>query len=207
MKKWIVFCLLFSGISIGNANAEICNDLKECAKVMHEITGQRYVWDATIDNNKLVMVPGMEITKENSEVVFTALLDQVGLARAPIGDGKSFRIVRSSLRKEMELPVIVANADSKPEFSNTWDWVTMRYKTKSRDLAVAIEKAYRLHVPREARLHADYIAGILIVSATTPVVRQMFDTIKAADVPMTPEIKRHLEAQEKRGLKAPKTQN
>ena len=192
-------CLVL-GIILGAGSAEAagCGDLKACAKAMHDLTGQRYVWEADADKSKLVMVPEVELTKENAEMVFTALLDQVRLARVPVGDGKTYRIVTSPLRKEMEMPVLEASADRKPQFPQTWDWVTMRYRPKSPEMVDWLERAYRLHMPRESRLQADLSAGFLIVTAAAPVVRQMFETLKAADVPMNPAVKKAIAEEERR---------
>ncbi len=179
------------------ADAATCKDLKSCATVMYDLLGQRYIWEASSEK-QIVTSPDIELTKENAELVFTALLDQSLLARAPVGDGKTFRIVSSALRKEMPLPIVDASADLAPKLPNTWDIVAMRYKTKSRDLTTTIESAYRLHLPRESRLQADYSAGLLIVEATAPMVRHMYDMIKAADVPQTPEVKAYLKEQERK---------
>jgi hypothetical protein len=191
-------CLVL-GIILGAGNAEAagCGDLKGCAKAMHDLTGQRYVWEADADKSKLVMVPEIELTKENAEIVFTALLDQVRLARVLVGDGKTYRIVTSAQRKEMELPVVEASADRKPQFPQTWDWITMRYRPKSPERSDSMERAYRLHLPRESRLQSDLAGGFLLVSAAAPVVRQMYETLKAADVQITPALRKSLAEQEK----------
>lgn len=179
MKNFVLLGLL---LTAGSAFANPCNDLKSCAKVMTEVTGQRYVWDTGTEKEKIVTSSDIDLTKENAEIVFTGMLDQLGLARMPMGDGKTFRVMRGAERKETEMPIVEASADHMPAFGNTWDWVTMRYKTKSREMPSIIEQMYRLHVPREGRLQADNNAGLIIVSGATPVVRQMYNVIRAADV-------------------------
>lgn len=188
------------------AHAANCTDLHSCAKVMFDITGQRYVWEKDA-GKKLEMVPDVELTKENAEMVFTALLDQVHLARIPVGDGKTYRVVTGAEAKEIELPILEANAEHKPTFPKTWDWVTMRYRPKARELTDSIESAYRLHVPRESRLQADFSAGLIIVTGSTPVVRQMYETIKAADVVNSPEVKKQIEARRREWLEQIKASN
>lgn len=196
MNKIIPLLCVFLGSNM--AMAANCSDIKSCAMAVSDVTGQKYIFNSDIEKFKLSITPEAEITKENAELIFTAMLDQVGLARAPIGDGKTFRIVTGADRKEMEIPVVEASAEKAPSFSNTFDWVTMRYKPKSKELTDSIERAYRLHVPRNSRLQADYNAGIIIVTSSTPVVRQMYETIKAADVPQTAAVKKHLEEEKKR---------
>jgi molybdenum cofactor biosynthesis enzyme len=149
---------------------------------MFELYGQHYVWSSDEKTGTLVIEPPVELNKENGEIVFTGLLDQAHLSRLPIGDGKTFRIVSASQRKELESPTVEASAALVPNFGPTWDWITMRYRLKSKALAASIEMNYRFHVPREARLQGDSNAGIIIVSGSTPVVRQMYDMLKAADV-------------------------
>lgn len=181
----------------GAAQAATCTDFKTCAAVMHELSSQHYIWSASDDVN-IQAAPNVELNKENAEVVFTAMLDQVGFARAPAGDGKTFRIVRSAQRKEMELPIVEASAERAPTLPKTWDWVMMRYKTKSPELATFLERMFRLHVPRESRLQADENTGTVIVTATAPIVRQLYETLKGADKPMSAALKEKMKAQERR---------
>lgn len=168
-----------------SAHATTCGDLRSCAKAVSDITDHRYIWDPQHENTKFSSVPEIDINKENAEIVFTALLDQAGLARMPVGDGKSFRIVKNVMMKEIEAPVLDASFDYAPKLGKTWDWVTMRYKAKNPDSVYFMERSYRLHLPREARMQADGNAGLLIVTGPTPVVRQMYETLKAADKPMS----------------------
>jgi hypothetical protein len=164
------------------ARAETCTDLTTCAKLMHDFKGHRYIWDVKMNEYKFASSPSVEMTADNAELIFTSLLDHVGLARLPVGDGKTYRVVRNVMMKEIEAPVVEASADRPPEFpSNTWDWVTMRYRVKSPEAAPVIESAYRLHMPREGRMQADENSGFLIVTGSIPTVRQMYKTIQAAD--------------------------
>ncbi len=191
MKIFSFLVLSFLLFTLG-AQAETCVDLKTCAKLMYDLKGQRYIWDAKLDENKFEGSPDVELTKEKAELVFTAILDHLGLARLPVGDGKTYLLVRGAMLKEIEAPVIDASAEKAPAFpSDTWDWVTMRYKLKSPEAAPAIEGAYRLHLPREARMQPDENSGFLLVTGTIPVVRQMYETIKAADRPLGPAAREH----------------
>ena len=188
-----LICLLASGFLIAvSAQAETCSDFKSCAKLMYELKGQRYVWDAKMDDSKFIASPNIEMTKDSAELIFTGLLDQLGMARLPMGDGKTYRVERNVMLKEIEAPVLDASAEKAPVFlSNTWDWVTMRYKVKSPEAAPVIESTYRLHLPREARMQADENAGLLLVTGTIPMVRQMYQTLKAADFPLTATGRQH----------------
>lgn len=191
--------LLLGGLaSASSAQAASCSDLKSCAMAMSEISGQSYIWNTDYERMKITAAPNLELNKENAEQVFTAMLDQVGLARVPVGDGKTFRLVKGAERKEMEVPVLLGSAEHRPEFPATWDWVTLRYSPKVRELTESMERAYRLHVPREARIQADYGAGIILVTAAAPVVRQMYETLRAADVPQSAAVKKHFEEQERK---------
>ena len=194
MKKMFVLALIFSPM----AEAATCTDLKTCAKVMFDLTEQRYIWGAGAESVKFGAAPDVDLTKENADVLFTALLDQSGYARLPVGDGKTYRIVRGAELKEIEQPLIEASATQVPTFGKTWDWVTMRYKLKSADLANYIERAYRLHLPREARMQADENTGTILITGANPVVRQMYQTLKAADQPMSSALKEKIKADEKR---------
>ncbi|RZA06530.1 MAG: hypothetical protein EOP11_10100 [Proteobacteria bacterium] len=191
--KYLAIAVFACAAHGASARAATCADLKGCAKAMYDLTGDRYVWDDKSALPKLVMVPDIELSKQNAEMVFTGLLDQLHLARVPIGDGKTFRIMPGAERKETEMPILDATAENEPPWPKSWDWVSMRYKVKSSEMAGFIEQKYRLHVPREARLQADTAAGLLIVSAATPIVRQMYKTIQAADVALTPAIKKQME--------------
>jgi hypothetical protein len=86
----------------------------------------------------------------------------------------------------------------KPKVPDTWDWLEMRYKTKEREQTVSIESMYRLHLPREARMQADYNGGFLIIDGPAPLIRRMYDVIKAADIPSSPAVKAYLKEQEKK---------
>jgi hypothetical protein len=143
------------------------------------------------------------MSRESADLVFTALLDQMGLARVPVGDGVTFRVVRSFQRHELEMPVLEASVDHPPAFpSDTWDWVTLRYKVKSPDEASYIESTYRSHVPHDCNILADENAGIVLVTAPTPVVRKMYDTIRTADRPLSAAMKARIQEREKLHLQA-----
>jgi hypothetical protein len=175
-----------------SAHAETCTDFKTCSQLMFELKGQRYVWDAKMEEHKFTATPNVEMSKENAELIFTALLDQAGLARLPVGDGKTYRVERNVNLKEISAPVFDASAEHAPVIPmDTWDWVTMRYKLKSADEANVIESMYRLHLPREARMQADENAGLLLVTGTIPMVKQMYVTISAADKPVSSTAKKH----------------
>ena len=175
------------------AHAESCIDFKTCTKLMFDLKGQRYIWDSKFDEHKFSASPDVEMTKDNAELVFTSLLDFAGFARLPVGDGKTYRIERNVNLKEIEAPVFDASAEKPPVLPNTWDWVTMRYKLKTADEAVVLESMYRLHLPREARMQADDNSGNLIITGTIPMVRQMYETIRAADRPIGKAAKAHYE--------------
>jgi len=155
---------------------------------MFDLEGQRYLWDTKVEEDrdaKIFTPPSVEMNKENADLIFTALLEQVGLARAPVGDGKTFRLVRGALRKEMEVPTVDVSYDKAPLLPNTWDWMSMRYHLKSAETAATIESSYRLHLPRESRMQADVNSGFLIITGNIPLLRQMYETIRAADKPLT----------------------
>jgi hypothetical protein len=190
MKLPVAFLLLFVSTS---ARAEVCIDFKSCTKLMYDLKGQRYIWDAKFDEHKFSASPDVEMTKDNAELVYTSLLDFAGFARLPVGDGKTYRIERSVNLKEIEAPVFDASADKPPVLPNTWDWVTMRYKLKTPDEAGVLESMYRLHLPREARMQADDNSGNLIITGAVPVVRQMYETIRAADRPIGKVARAHYE--------------
>ncbi len=195
MKYSIPFALL--SLAPASALAANCADLKSCAKVMNDLFSQSYVWDGNVDGLKFPSSPEIELTKQNGELVFTALLDQNGLARAPVGDGKTFRIVKSVSRREMETPIFPASFDHEPKLPETWDIVTMHYKLKSAETAGYIEQMYRLNLPRESRMQADNNSGNLFVTAPAPTVRHMYKMIKAADQPLTAAAKEQMRAHEK----------
>ena len=194
------FLLAMIGLSLCPAltQAAPCTDLKTCAKVMFDVTQERYIWDVQAENHKFSSSPDVEINKDNADLVFTALLDQTGLARMPVGDGKSYRIVERVLLKEIETPIIDASAEHSPSFPHTWDWVTLRYKSKFPESLSHFERSYRLHVPREARMQADSNTGVLIVTASIPIVRQMYELIKAADRPLSALAKKEMKEMEER---------
>jgi hypothetical protein len=204
--KRIYFSSLFSCLLLAAtaARAETCVDLATCAKLMYDLKGQRYIFDAkAASENKFVGSPNLEMSAASADIVFTALLDQLGLARVPVGDGKTFRVVRSMQRPELGLPVLEASADHPPAFpSDTWDWVTMRYKVKSPEEAAYLESAYRSHVPHEGSVLSDENAGIVLVTAPTPVVRKMYDTLFTADRPLTTAMKAKVLARERLRLQA-----
>jgi hypothetical protein len=190
MKLPSIFLLLLVSTA---ARAEVCIDFKSCTKLMYDLKGQRYIWDAKFDEHKFSASPEVEMTKDSAELVYTSLLDFAGFARLPVGDGKTYRIERNVNLKEIEAPVFDASADRPPVLPNTWDWVTMRYKLKTPDEANVLESMYRLHLPREARMQADENSGNLIITGTIPMVRQMFETIRAADRPISKAAKAHYE--------------
>lgn len=188
MKKVLLVPIALSFASPASFAAN-CTDLKSCAKVMNELFSQNYVWDSSLDGLKFPSGNEIELTKQTGEITFTALLDQNSLSRAPVGDGKNFRIVKSAHRKEMETPKFDASFDVEPKLPETWDMVTLCYKTKSPEVAPYIEQMYRLHLPRESRMQADENTSSIIITAPAPTVRHMYKMIKDADQPLTPAMK------------------
>lgn len=182
--------LLFASLSVQAAS---CSDLKTCAKIVTDLTGQKYLWATAHESLKLGNGSELDLTQENVEVLFTAFLDQLGLARIPLGDGKTFRILKGAEIKEIETPIFEASAEKRPDFGKTWDWITVKYKTKSPELAPYLEQAFRLHMPREARMQADGNTGQMILTGTIPVVRKMYDILKLSDKPMTAAFKKEIE--------------
>jgi hypothetical protein len=191
--------LLLSGYAFAAGG---CNTLKTCAKIVTDLTGEVYIWDDAAEGAKFYSSQELDFTKDNAAVLFTTLLDQAGLARLPIGDRKTYRIVRMTTMKETTTPVVEASADRAPTLPKTWDWVTMRYKTKSPEEPSFIEQSYRLHVPREARMQADDNTGTLIVTGAAPMVAHMYEMIKAADKPLSPLAKQSQKKYEERQNKS-----
>ncbi|MGZ3684765.1 MAG: hypothetical protein ACXVCI_12985, partial [Bdellovibrionota bacterium] len=181
-----------------NARAENCADIKSCAKLMYDLKGQRYIWDAKMDEHKFVSSPDVEMTKDTADQVFTALLDQLELARVPVGDGKTYRVIPSRLRREQQMPVVEATFDKAPELPNTWDWVEMRYSVKAPEIVKFLESEYKPNVPREARLQSDENSGVVIVAAPAPVVRQMYETIQGADRPLSAALRQKMKDGQRR---------
>jgi hypothetical protein len=204
MLKLLFACSLFFIVSA--AQAASCTDIRSCAKAMQDITQQRYIWDVTVENNKINSTD-IELNKDNADLIFTAMLDQVGLTRLPVGDGKTYRIVRGALIKEIETPITEVSYDHAPKFGNTWDWVSMRYKLKPGASANLIEQSYRLHLPRESRMQADENGGFLIITATIPVARHMYEMLKAADRPLSAAMKVELKKREREQFERMKAAN
>lgn len=190
--------LVLIGFSSIQTWAGTCQDLKSCTDLMNELTGENYIFSSDGPIPKIGTTKNFELTKENAELVFTAMLDQADLARAPVGDGKTYRIVSGGQRKEMELPIVEASSEKMPTFPNNWDWITMRYKVKSPETATYLEQMYRLHVPRMARMQADGNAGLVIVSGNAPMVRNMYNVLKGSDQPLSGGIKSRMQEDRKR---------
>lgn len=172
------------------ALAATCTDLPSCAKLTTELTQKNYIWQTSADGVKFSSSSALELNKENAEILFTSLLDQSGFTRLPLGDGKTYRIVKGVEIKEIQTPIVEASFDYPPSLPKTWDWVTMRYKTKSAETAPYIERMLRLSVPREARMQADENSSTLILTGSAPMLRHMYEMIKAADKPISESVKK-----------------
>lgn len=178
------------------AQAAPCKDLPSCAKTVSDLTGQTYVWDADGEKVKFFSSTELDLNKENAEILFTSLLDQAGLVRMPVGDSKTYRILKQAMLKEITTPIVEASYDYAPSLPKTWDWVTMRYKAKAGESVNYIERNYRLHVPRESRMQADLNTGTLTITGAAPMVKHMYEMIKGADRPMSDATKKMLRDQE-----------
>lgn len=170
------------------AFAEPCNDIPSCAARMTAVTGQKYIWSDLPHDSKVGSSAGVDLVEEDADLVFTAMLDQSGLARVPVGDGKTYRIVSTYIRKDMDAPIIDASADKIPVLPRSWDWVMLSYRVKSPETARHLEQSFRPQLPRDARMHADENTGIVMITGTIPVVRRMYELFRQSDRPLRTEL-------------------
>ena len=179
MHKKIVPVLLVLAIST-SALAEKCDDLPSCSKIMNKLFGENYVFSQEEAKAFKTIASLPDLSPETGELNFTAALNHAELARAPVGDGKTYRIVRWTTLKEMNIPVIrVAKGEKFPELPNTWDWVELYYELKTPGRGTELEATFRFHMARNERMHP--VGDFVIRAAPIPKLKSMFEKLRIAE--------------------------
>jgi general secretion pathway protein D len=199
MKTRIALVLFSSFLSICSTFAgsfsEQCPDIPTCAKAVGELLGQSYVYDADL-KGLVKATPGLQLTRENAELLFTNALDMENYARVPLGAGV-FRIMRQRDARDSAIPTVVGDKQHAPAFPDTWDLMTFSYKATNPESVEAIARMVRSFMPANARIASIEMSGMLVVTDTAPNLKKLYEMIRANDLKPTAEVRKKWAEEEK----------
>lgn len=205
--------ILFFGISIAvtlSATADAdsfhdrCPDIASCAKTMSELLGQKYLFDTDI-KGQIASTPNVDIQRDNAEALFTEMLNTNGLMRVPApGQANTWLIMRQRDGRDSGLPTISCDSQYPPRLPETWDWMTMQYKTPNVESIEPIARMIRSFLPANARIITAELSGSLLITANAVDLKRVYALIKENDRKLTPELKKLIEEREKMAIEARK---
>ena len=165
----------------GQAYNEACPDLNTCAKSVSTLLGQKYLVDPETQGGA-VATQNLELTKDNAEILFTTALHANGYTRVPLaGVANTFRIMRERDARDSNLPHVIADSKTGPDFSNTWDLGDLVYKLSNPEIAEHIARTLRSFLPANSRVIPDTLTGHVRLTAAWPELRRAFERIRDMD--------------------------
>ena len=124
---------LLSTSAFAESFSDKCSEIAPCAKVVSELTGQKYIFDGDV-KGKVMGTPNVDINKDNAELLFTEMLNINGFARVPAGEPNTYQIMRQRDARDAPLVIVDSDQQKAPELPHTWDLVTMRYRATHADV-------------------------------------------------------------------------
>jgi len=201
MKKMICIgvgaqLLFSSGLAMSGTFAEQCPDIATCAKVVGELLGQKYIFDADV-KGQIKATSNLELTKSNAELLFSNALNMNGFSRVPLSSPNTFQIMRQRDARDSAIPAVTADAHTPPALPDTWDLYTMKYKATNPELVEEIARLTRSFMPAIARVVPVEWSGMLMITDTAANLKKVYGLIKSNDVKPTPEMKKKWQEREK----------
>jgi general secretion pathway protein D len=149
-------------------------EILDVTKAIAKLTGKNFIYNPQDIKGRISVVSQTPITVGDAWNAFLTALNMKGFAMVP--SGKYLRIERIANAKEKQTPIY---ADRKPP--NNDEFITRVIPLRYID-ATEFEQAFRLWMPREARMQAYGQTNTIIITDTASHINRMVELINLLDV-------------------------
>lgn len=149
-------------------------EILDVAKAIAKLTGKNLIFNAQDIKGRISLVSQTPITVCDAWNAFLTALNMKNFALVP--SGKYLRIERAANAKEKQTPIY-----SDKESPNNDEFITRVIPLRYID-AVEFEQAFRLWIPREARMQAYSQTNTVIITDTSAHINRMLELINLLDV-------------------------
>ncbi len=149
-------------------------EILDVAKAIAKLTGKNFIYNPQDIKGRISVVSQTPITVGDAWNAFLTALNMRGFALVP--SGKYLRIERIANAKEKQTPIY---ADRKPP--NNDEFITRVIPLRYID-ATEFEQAFRLWMPREARIQPYAQTNTIIITDTAAHINRMVELINLLDV-------------------------
>jgi general secretion pathway protein D len=150
------------------------SEILDVAKAIGKLTGRNFIYNPQDVKGKISIVSQTEITVCDAWNAFLTGLNVRGFALVP--SGKYLRIERIANAKEKQTPIY-----SEKKIPNNDEFITRVVPLRYID-ATEFESAFRLWMPREARMQAYQQTNTIIITDTATHINRMIELISLLDV-------------------------
>lgn len=181
---------------------EKCPDIATCAQSVAALTGDKYVFDGDVKGN-MQATDNVVLDASNADMLFTNALNANGFARVPLGEPRTYQIMRSRDARDSALPIYEANKGNLGRIPKTWDLVTVRYQsTGGPDIVEQLARNARSLMPANARIIPDGLGGALLLTDAAANITRVLELLKTMDIKPTAEMKKAWKEQAEARLRA-----
>ena len=149
-------------------------EILDVAKAIAKLTRKNFIYNPQDIKGRISVVSQTPITVADAWNAFLTALNMKGFALVP--SGKYIRIERIANAKEKQIPIV-----SGKKVSNTDEFITRVVPLRYID-ASEFEQAFRLWMPREARMQAYAQTNTIIITDTSVHINRMIELINLLDV-------------------------
>jgi general secretion pathway protein D len=149
-------------------------EILDVAKAIAKLTGKNFIYNPQDIKGRISVVSQTPITVGDAWNAFLTALNMRGFALIP--SGKYLRIERTANAKEKQTPIY---SDKRPP--NNDEFITRVIPLRYID-ATEFEQAFRLWIPREARMQAYGQTNTIIITDTAAHINRLVELINLLDV-------------------------
>jgi general secretion pathway protein D len=149
-------------------------EILDVAKAIAKLTGKNFIYNPQDIKGRISVVSQTPITVQDAWNAFLTALNLKGFALVP--SGKYLRIERIANAKEKQTPIV-----SEKQMPNNDEFITRVVPLRYID-ATEFESAFRLWMPREARMQAYAQTNTVIITDTATHINRMVELINLLDV-------------------------
>jgi len=166
-----------------------------------ELTGEQYLYEKITINGTIEITSNLPFVKEESDLIFSNILYQNGLARVMIKPNV-YNILRLNDAKSKDVPLIKCDQRTAPKIPNTYDLVTLEYHMTNPTVVKESENVIRTYADMGARIYGVESSGILLITDVAKHMDKLYQILLSLDVKPTAEILSRIKARENARLKS-----